>query len=102
VNGGEEGGGRVTATTTGTTTEPTTEEDLKRRLAAELDELPAEALAEVASFLAYQRYKVGENARTTPYEPVALGGLWKGLGLTTEDLDEARREMWADFGERDF
>lgn len=95
----------MTATTTApteTTPAPTTEEELKRRLVAELDGLPADALAEVASFLAFQRYKLGQETRSTPYVPVKLGGLWAGLGLTTEDLDEARREMWANFGERDF
>jgi hypothetical protein len=93
----------MTATTPATATEPTTEEDLKRRLAAELDELPAESLAEVASFLAYQRYKLGQaKAPPPPKEQLGLGGLWAGYGFKTEDLDEARREMWANFGEREF
>lgn len=87
---------------TATTTEPTTEEDLKRRLAAELDGLSAEALAEVASFLEYQRYKLEQETRSTPYIPVKLGGLWKGVKITDEDIAEVRREMWANFGERDF
>lgn len=86
---------------TATTTEPTTEEALKRRLATELDELPADALAEVASFLAFQRFKAGQVTRSTPYVPVKLGGLWKGVKITDDDIAEVRREMWANFGERD-
>ena len=26
-----------------------------------------------------------------------LRGLWKGLGITDEEITEARREMWGDF-----
>lgn len=89
---------------TATRTEPTTRDELKRRLAAELDALPTEALQEVESFVAYQHYKLGpdEAASPDPKERLGLGGLWAGYGFSTHDLDEARREMWGNFGEHEF
>ena len=78
-----------------------TEPDVKQRLHAAIDALPEEALSEVASFVEYQRYKLEHGKTGPPYEPTALGGLWKDLGLSPDDLDEARREMRAGFEERD-
>ncbi len=80
----------------------TTQADLKSRLLEELETLPEEALTEVASFVAYQRYKLEHEKEPPPAEPSGLGGLWAGLGLGTDDLDEARREMWGNFGDRGF
>lgn len=31
----------------------------------------------------------------------SLRGLWRGLNLTEADIDEARREMWANFPRED-
>lgn len=91
----------MTATQEQTGTVATTERDAKQRLHEAIDALPEGALAEVASFVEYQQYKLDRSKTDPPYEPTALGGLWKDLGLSPEDLDEARREMWAGFGERD-
>jgi hypothetical protein len=30
-----------------------------------------------------------------------LGGLWKGVEFSEEDIAEARREMWGTFGEKE-
>lgn len=76
--------------------------DPKQRLLTLIDELPDEALAEVASFAEYQRAKQQEKETSpTPYRPVALGGLWQGIHISDEDIAEARREMWGNFGERE-
>jgi hypothetical protein len=32
-----------------------------------------------------------------PPEPFSLGGLWKGISISEEDIAEARREMWGSF-----
>ncbi len=32
----------------------------------------------------------------------SLYGLWRGFSITEQDIAEARREMWGNFGERDF
>ncbi len=74
---------------------------MKERIVADLDGLPEEALREVATFVAYQRYRLYREQGEPPYKPIALGGLWKDLGLSADDLDAARREMWSGFGERD-
>ena len=92
----------MTATQKQTETVETIDQDAKQRLHEAIDALPAEALVEVASFVEYQQYKLGHTKAGPPYEATALGGLWKDLGLTPEDLDEARREMWPGFGERGF
>ena len=33
--------------------------------------------------------------------PKSLRGLWRGLDITEEEIDEARREMWAGFPRED-
>ncbi len=32
-------------------------------------------------------------------QTVRLGGLWRGVSISEEDVAEARREMWGKFGE---
>lgn len=32
----------------------------------------------------------------------SLLGLWQGFTITEADIDEARREMWGNFGDREF
>lgn len=85
-----------------------TQPTAKQRLLAAIDELPDDALAEVASFAEYQRSKAGEGrfpepeADDTPlYRAVKVGGLWKGIHISDEDIAEVRREMWDGFGDRD-
>lgn len=34
-------------------------------------------------------------ARSTPY--VSLHGLWRGLDITVDEIDQAREEMWSEF-----
>jgi hypothetical protein len=38
-------------------------------------------------------------ARSTPY--VSLCGLWRGLDITEEEIDQAREEMWVEFPRED-
>ena len=79
----------------------TTRARLKEQVVTVLDTLPEETLAEVATFLDYLQYKIDQySPPQTPYKPVALGGLWKGVTITDEDIAEVRREMWSDFGEQ--
>ena len=67
----------------------------RERIVALLDSLPDEALAEVISFLEFQRYKLARQPTEAPrYLPTPLGGLWKGVEITDADIAEARREMW--------
>ncbi len=75
----------------------------KERAIALLDELPETALAEVVSFLEYQRYKLASADTPTPpkprFRPTPMGGLWKGAVITSEDIAEARREMWGRYAD---
>jgi hypothetical protein len=41
-------------------------------------------------------------AKQSPKPLKSLLGLWQGFTVTEEDIAEARREMWGNFGERDF
>lgn len=73
---------------------------LKEEIMESLGMLPEETLSDVKLFLDYLQYRVRQKAsRTTPYVPVALGGLWQGVKVTDEDIAEVRREMWENFGE---
>ena len=40
-----------------------------------------------------------EAARPMPRK--SLRGLWRGLDITPEEIDEARREMWGNFPRED-
>ncbi len=80
----------------------TKQQDLKQRVVEMIDALPADALQEVATFVEYQRYKIERGQDEPPYKPIALGGLWKGIQISEQDIEEARREMWGRFGEREF
>ena len=72
----------------------------KERIVSLLDELPAEALAEVVSFVEFQRYKLSNRPTSAPrFQPTPMGGLWKGVEITEEDIAEARREMWGRFAD---
>lgn len=41
-------------------------------------------------------------SKQSPKPLQSLLGLWQGFTVTDEDIAEARREMWGNFGERDF
>ena len=74
--------------------EPTTKEYIVELL----DELPLEALAEVATFVEYQRYRM-QQQRTQQSEsdqivPVSIEGLSSGVNITEEEIAELRQEMW--------
>ena len=56
--------------------------------------LPEEKLPKVEEFLR----NLGEAG--PPYKPVPLGGILAGYVFTEADIAEARKEMWASFGER--
>jgi len=43
-----------------------------------------------------------ELRSAAPKQPrKSLRGLWRGLDITEEEIDEARREMWANFPRED-
>ncbi len=71
---------------------------LKTSILSSLDELPAASLETLAEFTAFLRAK---SSQTGP-GIVQLRGLWKKAPkITEEDIAEARREMWASFGDQD-
>jgi hypothetical protein len=78
-----------------------TQDVLKKQVLAKLDELPADALEEVATFLDYLRFKLERRSRQASFSPVSLGGLWKGSSISDEEIADARREMWGRFAEPD-
>lgn len=75
-------------------------DELKKHVLDVLETLPDEALAEVASFVDYQRHKLGRRQTDAPpYRPIALGGLWAGIQISDEDIADVRREMWGRFSD---
>jgi len=74
-------------------TEIVTRDDVIRSL----NGLPAEGLAEVRRFVEFVRFE----AMRRPRKLVKLGGLWKDWHPITEDIAQARKEMWGRFGERE-
>jgi hypothetical protein len=69
--------------------------NIKKRIILSLNNLPPESLQEVINFLEYVRFKFQKkNQTSTPYKPIAFGGLWKDENIDDQDIDEVRREMW--------
>ncbi len=78
----------------------TTQDALKKQVLAKLDELPVDALEEVATFLDYLRFKLErDSVRQTSFLPVSLGGLWNGVSISDEEIVGMRREIWGRFME---
>lgn len=74
----------------------TTENGLKERINSTIEALPESSLVEVATFLEYLQYRQATEklSSSPPYTPVALGGLWSGVEITEDDIEEIRREMY--------
>jgi hypothetical protein len=69
--------------------------NIKQKIMVALDDLPTEGLQELETFLDYIHFKFQKPQKTsTPYKPVALGGLWKNENIDEKDINEIRREMW--------
>jgi len=67
----------------------------------QIEELPQASLVELAKFIEFLRFKMGESATETkaekPLRIIKLGGLLKGYDFSPEFIAEARREMWGNF-----
>jgi hypothetical protein len=64
-----------------------------------VENLPLERQREVLDFAEYLQHKEKSNG-VKPRK--SLRGMWKGVDITSEDIDEIRREMWANFPREDF
>lgn len=68
---------------------------LKQTILTSIENIPPEGLKEVAAFLEYLHYRFQKQQTEAPkYEPIALGGLWKGTKISEVDIEEIREEMW--------
>ena len=67
------------------------------RITAKARELPPEKQKEVLDFIEFL------GSRGTARRPLRdVYGLWKGVTVSAEDIDEVRREMWHGFPRDDF
>lgn len=64
-----------------------------------VENLSAERQRELLDFAEYLEYKEKSNGKQ-PRK--SLEGMWKGVDISAEDIDEARREMWGNFPRDDF
>jgi hypothetical protein len=72
---------------------------LKESIVEVVENLPIERQREVLDFAEFLRHREKSNGKK-PRK--SLKGLWKGVNITAEDIDEARREMWGNFPRDDF
>jgi len=71
--------------------------DLEEAVVDKLRSLPREKQQEVLDFVEFI------EKRATPKKPgKSLHGIWRHLDITAKDIDQARREMWANFPREDF
>ena len=67
---------------------------LKESIVETVESLSADEQKEVLDFAQFLQTKKQSDGE----QPVkSLEGLWKGVDITREDIDEARREMWGNF-----
>ena len=59
-----------------------------------VENLPLERQREVLNFAEYLQHKEKSNG-VKPRKN--LEGLWEGVSISSEDIEEARREMWGKF-----
>ncbi len=72
----------------------------KHQALADLEQLPEPEVWEVITFIEFLKYRVNrESVSSTPFIPVVLGGLWEGVTISDDDIEEVRRDMWRDFME---
>ena len=64
-----------------------------------VENLSVERQREVLDFAEYLQYKEESNGKKSRR---SLEGMWKGVDISAEDIDEARREMWGNFPREDF
>jgi len=60
--------------------------------------LSVERQREVLDFAEYLQHKEKSNGKKPRR---SLEGMWKGVDISAEDIDEARREMWGNFPRED-
>ena len=71
----------------------------KQKILDALEDLPESSLDTVAEFVDFLRAKALKRPLPTPEKPPpALGGLWKGITISVDDIDEARRNTWSSIG----
>lgn len=63
-----------------------------------VENLSVERQREVLDFAEYLQYKEKSNGKKPRR---SLEGMWKGVDISAEDIDEARREMWGNFPRED-
>ncbi|MDL1895689.1 hypothetical protein FBQ82_05410 [Anaerolineae bacterium CFX7] len=64
------------------------------------EKLSARDKVRLIEFIAPQ---IAQAIPAQPQKPLrSLYGLWRGFSITEEDIAQARREMWGNFGEREF
>lgn len=63
--------------------------------------LPPDERLQLAVLILNELAKTGvlNNGNSKPQ--VSLRGIWKGLNITDEDIDEVRQEMWSKFPRED-
>lgn len=71
---------------------------LKESIVETIETLPVERQREVLDFAESLRHKEKSNGKQ-PRK--SLRGLWKGVDISAEDIDAARREMWGNFPRED-
>ncbi|MBA2736512.1 MAG: DUF2281 domain-containing protein [Pyrinomonadaceae bacterium] len=64
-----------------------------------VENLSVERQREVLDFAEYLQYKEESNGKKPRR---SLEGMWNGVDISAENIDEARREMWGNFPREDF
>ena len=72
-----------------------------RQRAHELvDKLPDAAVIDLLTWMQSKRARQQKSGERAPrFTPVAMGGLWKGVRISDEDIASVRQQMWTGFGE---
>ena len=77
-------------------------EKLKAQLSATIASLPLQSLQALAEFAEFLRSKGPATPAKHQPKLLALGGMARtAVPMTDQEIDDARREMWEGFGDRE-
>jgi hypothetical protein len=61
------------------------------------------SLRDKVRLIEYVAPQIEREIAAQPVKPLrSLYGLWKGFSISEEEIAKARREMWSNFGDREF
>ena len=70
------------------------DEDQEKMILEKLRALPEEILEDIIQFIEFLENRRGGKSTGSIAGHTGIGGLWKDVDISEEDIEEVRRDMW--------